>query len=75
MLSFDALWWDHHGTPLPHHPDRPQLPKIQQSREPEPSIIKEKRIADFTRVVEQTGILEREPLAEQSALAGRLVPP
>lgn len=33
------------------------LPKIQQPREPEPSIINEKTIADFTRVVEQTGIL------------------
>jgi hypothetical protein len=28
---------------------------------PEPSIINEKTIADFTWVVEQTGILEREP--------------
>jgi hypothetical protein len=36
------------------------LPKIQQPREPEPSIINEKTIADFTRVVEQTGILDRE---------------
>ena len=35
------------------------LPKIRQSREPEPSIINEKTIADFTRVVEQTGILKR----------------
>jgi hypothetical protein len=31
---------------------------IGQSREPEPSTINEKTIADFTRVVEQTGILE-----------------
>ena len=30
---------------------------IGQSREPEPSTINEKTIADFTRVVEQTGIL------------------
>jgi hypothetical protein len=30
-----------------------------QPREPEPSTINEKTIADFTRVVEQTGILER----------------
>jgi hypothetical protein len=37
------------------------LPKIRQSREPEPSNINEKTIADFTRVVEQTGILEGEP--------------
>ncbi len=35
------------------------LPKIWQSRPPEPSIINEKTIADFTRVVEQTGILRR----------------
>ena len=34
------------------------LPKIRQ-RDPEPSIINEKTVADFTRVVEQTGILER----------------
>jgi hypothetical protein len=34
--------------------------KIRQTREPEPSIVNEKTIADFTRVVEQTGILERE---------------
>jgi len=37
------------------------LPKIRQPREAEPSIINEKTIADFTRVVEQTGILERDP--------------
>jgi hypothetical protein len=36
------------------------LPKIWQPREPEPSTINEKTVADFTRVVEQTGILERE---------------
>jgi hypothetical protein len=34
------------------------LPTIRQPREPELSIINEKTIADFTRVVEQTGILE-----------------
>jgi hypothetical protein len=34
------------------------LPKIRQSKEPEPSIINERTIADFTRVVEQTGIFE-----------------
>jgi hypothetical protein len=33
------------------------LPRIRQSREPEPSTIKEKTIADFTSMVEQTGIL------------------
>jgi hypothetical protein len=31
------------------------LPKIRQPREPEPSTINEKTVADFTRVVEQTG--------------------
>jgi hypothetical protein len=31
------------------------LPKIRQPREAEPSIINEKTITDFTRVVEQTG--------------------
>ncbi len=36
------------------------LPKITgQSREAEPSTINDKTIADFTRVVEQTGILAR----------------
>ena len=36
------------------------LPKItRQSREAEPSTINAKTIADFTRVVEQTGILAR----------------
>jgi hypothetical protein len=30
---------------------------IRQPREPEPSVINEKTITDFTRVVEQTGIL------------------
>ena len=33
------------------------LPKIRQPREPEPPTINEKMIADFTRVVEQMGIL------------------
>jgi hypothetical protein len=41
------------------------LPTIRQPREPEPSTINEKTIADFTRVVEQTGILEREPRADK----------
>jgi len=36
------------------------MPKIRQSREPEPSTVNEKTIADFTRVVEQTGIPERD---------------
>ena len=41
------------------------LPKIRQSREAEPSIISEKTVADFTRVVEQIGILERGPGATE----------
>jgi hypothetical protein len=36
------------------------LPKIHQAREPEPSTINEKTLGDFTRVVEETGILKRE---------------
>jgi hypothetical protein len=36
------------------------LPKIRQPREPHPSAINEKKIADFTRVVEQTGSLENQ---------------
>jgi hypothetical protein len=34
------------------------LPKIRQPREPERSIINEKAIADFARVVEQADILK-----------------
>jgi len=49
----------------PHpYDDLPAAPRralMWQPREPEPSTINEKTIADFTRVVEQTGILEREP--------------
>ena len=37
------------------------LPKIRQSRGFEPSTINEKTIADVTRLVEQTRILERVP--------------
>jgi hypothetical protein len=37
------------------------LRKIRQPREPERSTITEKTIAEFMRVVEQTGILERNP--------------
>jgi hypothetical protein len=41
------------------------MPKIyRQSREPAPSTTNEKTVADFTRVVEQTGILEPDPPAE-----------
>ncbi|MEA2918213.1 MAG: hypothetical protein QOJ15_10294 [Bradyrhizobium sp.] len=50
------------------------LPRIRQPREPDPSIINEKTVADFTRVVEQTGILTpgaevptADPPAEASA--------
>jgi len=42
------------------------VPKIGQPREPEPSTINEKTIAEFTRVVEQTRILEREPPADKA---------
>jgi hypothetical protein len=42
------------------------LPKISQPRPPEPSIVNEKTIADFTCVIEQTGILEREPDATKT---------
>jgi hypothetical protein len=42
------------------------VPKIiQQPRELEPSIINEKTIADFARVVEQTGILKLGALADR----------
>jgi hypothetical protein len=41
------------------------LPKIRQSKDPERSIINDKTIADFTRVVEQTGILT--PLTPEPA--------
>jgi hypothetical protein len=41
------------------------LPKIQQPRESEPSIINEKTLADFTRVVEQTGILSARPQTDE----------
>jgi hypothetical protein len=33
------------------------LPTMRQQRAPEPSIINEKTVGDFTRVVNQTGIL------------------
>jgi hypothetical protein len=34
------------------------LPKIQQRQDDEPSIINDKTIEDFARVVDQTGILK-----------------
>jgi hypothetical protein len=42
------------------------LPKIRQPRAPEPSTINDKTIADFTRVVEQTGILQRESATDKA---------
>jgi hypothetical protein len=47
------------------------LPKIRQTREPE--IVNEKTIADFTLVVEQTGILEREAHPKERAQAGKVM--
>jgi hypothetical protein len=41
------------------------LPKLWQRREPEPSIINEKTVADFMRVVEETGILKRDLLPDK----------
>jgi hypothetical protein len=43
------------------------LPKIRQPKEPEPSVNNEKTVADFTRLVEQTGVLERHPPADDAA--------
>ena len=43
------------------------LPVIWQLTAPEPSTINEKTIADFARVVDQTGILEGEPTTEGPA--------
>jgi hypothetical protein len=63
------------------------LPEIWQSREAEPSIINARTVADFTRVVEQTGTLVkredpapaggRRPMPERDANSsrGRLVIP
>jgi hypothetical protein len=45
------------------------LPKIWQPREPEPSIINKKTVSDFTRPVDQTGILE--PARQPPKLASR----
>ena len=46
------------------------MPKIRQAAEPEPSIINEKTIADFTKVVEQTGILKT-PVPEDADRDGQ----
>jgi hypothetical protein len=50
-----------HAIARPDNPDRPQPADNPAAGEPEPSIITEKTIADFTRVVEQTGMLRRQP--------------
>ena len=42
-------------------------PRGPRQREPEPSTINEKTVADFTRVVEQTGILVREAAARKKS--------
>jgi hypothetical protein len=42
------------------------LPTIRQGTEPQPSIVTGKTVADFTRVVEQTGILDRERSSPKS---------
>jgi hypothetical protein len=45
------------------------LPTIRQARTPQPSIINEKTLADFNRVIEQTGILRPKPKASATATA------
>jgi hypothetical protein len=43
------------------------MPKIyRRPRDPAPSTINEKTVADFTRVVEQTGILKSDPPQAES---------
>jgi len=49
------------------------LPKIRQSKEAEPSTSSEKTVADFTRVVEQTGILRERATQVRSVLVNRPV--
>ena len=44
-----------------------KLPKIRQAKAPEPSIINEKTIADFARVVEQTGMQRRSEMGATGA--------
>jgi hypothetical protein len=43
------------------------LPKIRQARAREPSIINTKTIADFARVVEQTGMQRRSEMGATGA--------
>ena len=56
-----------HGTPFPHDLTGRNLPTIQQQSfavsQPKPSTVNEKTVADFTRVVDETGILDRERCA------------
>jgi hypothetical protein len=40
------------------------LPKIRQPGEPEPSTINEKTVSDFTLMVEETGIRDRDQTAK-----------
>ena len=47
-----------YGIPLSDHPDRSKPPEDHRARA-ETSTINEKTIADFTRIVEQTGILRQ----------------
>jgi hypothetical protein len=42
----------------------PKLPTIRQPRDTEPAIINEKTLADFTQLVEETGILKPLPRPE-----------
>jgi len=46
-----------HGTPYSQARNQPARAARLEPSEPAPSTINEKTIADFTRVVEQTGIL------------------
>jgi hypothetical protein len=46
---------------FPTHLTGRNLPKIEQRRDGEPPIVNDRTVADFTRVVEQTGILKRDP--------------
>jgi hypothetical protein len=43
------------------------LPKIRHAQDTAPAIISEKTVADFSRVVAATGILESTPLPEPSS--------
>jgi hypothetical protein len=43
---------------------------MQEPRESEPAIINEKTVADFTRVVEQTGILKRDESSTTTTNSG-----